>query len=158
MNAINRCVHHYFSKWNRSLNDGHSYFISFKYHTYGVLKYILLKNYCNPHLQLITSTFCLQHAHSVKQQTACHVETQTATFDEQTLVKIDSGKCFTVDCTLSFSGVNKALGSQQMKRWYAVKLKTIHNRGNLTGMTEFSTHSLSDHCDKTKQKKMHPTT
>lgn len=77
VNVIARCVHHFLSKWNRILTEGHfSYFISFKYHTYDALKYMLLKNYCNAHLQLITSTFCLQHAYSVKQQTACHVETK----------------------------------------------------------------------------------
>lgn len=47
--------------------------------------------------------------HSHKEQAS-----QTITFDEQTLVKIDFDEDFTQDCTLSFSSVNKVLNSKQM--------------------------------------------
>lgn len=49
------------------------------------------------------------------QQTANLVKRQTTAFDEQRLVKIDLVEYFSENRTLLFSGVNKVLGSQQMR-------------------------------------------
>lgn len=76
----------------------------------------------------------LPTTHSGEQQ----VQRQTTAFDEHSLVKIDFGEYLSEDCTMSFSGVNKALGSHQ-REWYAVLWKTIHGKGNLTSITTFST-------------------